>query len=44
VVQIDMLVPAYAQGDYLFFPDLVMAVAGGTTSNQSVIGLTIAVK
>lgn len=44
VVQINMLVPSYAQGDYLFFPDVVMAIPGGTTSNQSVIGVTIAVK
>ena len=44
VVQINMLVPAYAQGAYLFFPDVVMAIPGGTTSDQSAIGVTIAVK
>jgi uncharacterized protein (TIGR03437 family) len=44
VTQINMLVPSYARGEYLFFPDVVMAILGGTTSDQSAIGVTIAVK
>jgi uncharacterized protein (TIGR03437 family) len=44
VAQINMLVPTYAQGDYLFFPGIAMAIPGGTTSDQSAIGVTIAVK
>jgi len=42
VTQINMLVPSYAEGDYLFFPSMVMA--GGTAADQSAIGVTIAVK
>jgi uncharacterized protein (TIGR03437 family) len=44
VTQINMLVPSYAQGEYLFFPNVAMAIPGGTTSDQSAIGVTIAVK
>jgi uncharacterized protein (TIGR03437 family) len=44
VTQINMLVPSYAHGDYLFFPIVAMAIPGGTTSNGSPIGVTITVK
>lgn len=39
-----MVVPAYAQGAYEFFPESVMTYPGGSTAIQSTVGVTIAVK
>jgi uncharacterized protein (TIGR03437 family) len=44
VEQINMLVPIYAQGAFLFFPESVMATTGGHTATGTTIGVTIAVK
>jgi uncharacterized protein (TIGR03437 family) len=44
VVQINMLVPTYAQGAFLFFPEAVKSLLGGAIGNQSTVGVTIAVK
>ena len=44
IEQINMLVPSYAQGAFLFFPESVIAIANGHTSTGTTVGVTIAVK
>jgi len=44
VEQINVLVPSYAQGAFLFFPVSEMAVTNGHTSMGTTVGVTIAVK
>lgn len=45
VVQINMVVPSYAQpGPYVFYPMEMLASPGGSLSVQSPVGATIAVK
>jgi uncharacterized protein (TIGR03437 family) len=44
VEQINVLVPSYAQGAFLFFPASVIAITSGRTSTGTTVGVTIAVK
>ena len=44
VEQINMLVPSYAQGAFLFFPESVIATTSGHTSTGTTVGVMIAVK
>jgi len=44
VEQINVLVPSYEQGAFLFFPVSAIAITNGRTSTGTTVGVTIAVK